>query len=384
MSGTDHRKPTSFRLRILLGCVLLWAGGSWALPEDPAGAGWVLVSLHLHTMDNPGYHHNPFNPDPPTSYSVKGFEDIARQAREAGIEALIFTDHHSVGIGFDPVFSREKELILLLGMEWTSTEGHMNLVEYGPQGPRDILLPSDPSEREPTEPDSYVSVIEEVHRRGGIAIINHPESPNHRWPENPFGADAVEVYNGTYSHLSFWQRRLQEKFRITGVGGSDYHSWDIFQDRPIAPQPNSPLRPVNLVWTGGERTARGIVEGIRRGRVQILSSPESPRVWMRLDGNGDGRFDEGREGDTYWVPPGKETRVSLQVRVLGGKGADLQLVHKKGPLPAIRVSGNDFVHRFQHTVQPDPNGFLYDFLRVEVRRGEDYALSNPIYLESIP
>ncbi|MDA2937808.1 CehA/McbA family metallohydrolase [Acidobacteria bacterium AH-259-A15] len=345
---------------------------------------WILVSLHLHTMDNPGYHHSPFNPNPPISYSVEGFHDIAAQARSAGVKGLVFTDHHSVGIGFDPVFSQTKDLILVLGMEWTSKDGHMNLVRYHPQSPRDILLPPDPSERQPTEPYAYPSVISEVQRRGGIAIINHPESPNHRWPENTFRADAVEVYNGPYSHISFWQRRLKESIKITAVGGSDYHSWDVFKKRPISPQRNSVVRPVNLVWTGGERSPEAILDGIRQGRVVVLSSPAAPRIFLRVDRNLDDKFEDGRQGDTLRFSRGRKAQVSMQIRVVDGAEGVLELIDRGDVFKTLPVTQSEFVHELNYTLHPDPNGFLYNFVRAQVRRDGEWAISNPIYLESAP
>jgi predicted metal-dependent phosphoesterase TrpH len=357
---------------------------SFAEEQVDIDKNWILVSLHLHTMDNPGYHHNPFDPNPPISYSAEGFRDIAAKARATGVKGLIFTDHHSVGIGFDPVFSETDDLILVLGMEWTSKDGHMNLVGYHPQNPRDILLPPDPSEQEPTEPYAYPMVIAEVQRRGGIAIINHPESPNHQWPENTFQADAVEVYNGSNSHISFWQRRLKERVKITAVGGSDYHSWDVFKQRPISPQRNSVVRPVNLVWTGGESSPEAILEGIRQGRVVVLSSPAAPRIFLQVDRNLDGKFEDAHEGETLSFPRGQKAKISIQVRVVDGEEGVLELIDREGPVKTLRVTECEFVHELNYIVDPDPNGFLYNFVRAQVRRDGEWAISNPIYLESVP
>jgi hypothetical protein len=168
-------------------------------------------------------------------YKREGLKKIFELAAEKGFAMVIITDHNTLGHWYDPLFVPTQGVIPVRGMEWTSDDGHANLVDFSSQSPGDVIVPCDwPAAPSPcSDGIDYAPMVQSVQAREGLVIINHPRLARHYWPDDAFGADAVEV-NGNLTDRKgtkgrqWWHARLAEGARITAMGGSDWHYWRPF------------------------------------------------------------------------------------------------------------------------------------------------------------
>jgi hypothetical protein len=408
-----------FRTRVLaiLTAIALVAPAPAALAQDaPISApppvdppGWFLVANHLHTSVG-GDH----------SWHA-GLSHLLNKANALGIDFAIITDHNTIDHWFFPEFVPHGRTIPVPGEEWTTPEGHAGLVAFRAENARHAIWPcTKPGSPHPCpttragpavrpeagpkgplaasgRPPDYRRMVDEVHRRGGLVFINHPKLIRHVWPDDTFGADAIDIGWNLSDPLGdrgrgWWHALLVRGIRIGAVGGSDYHYFLWPHEKPAPGDdprvplvcgdatPNAPAsgrvtpvpeleKPVNLV-RAGERTGAAVVEAMRRNRTIVLRHPGAPRAFLGADLDGDGRFDDAREGDSIPALPGQTIR--FQARVTGGDGRALRIL---GPTASstVRVTGTDFVHSFALTRGPAPA-----FVRLEIGSHGECA-GNPIW-----
>lgn len=299
------------------------------VPSSVSAEGtWKLVANHLHSSAGGDSHWS------------RGIRHIRQFCAENRIDHGILTDHDTIGGWFDPAFDTGPGAVLIRGQEWTSVEGHANLVNFSASGPQDAVVPEVPGDYDGVPPRprpaaviDHARTIRAVHARGGLVFINHPALRGYRWPDQTFGADACEV-NGTWENPSganakaWYARRLMAGQRIGAVGGSDYHYLRPKRRGVFTPDIE---KPINLVRVEGEGVP-GVLAGFRARHVQVLASPAAPRCELSIDAitgllgerwgdtQGDGRPD-GIGGDIRTVKAGQS--VKLTARVTGGKGQKL-------------------------------------------------------------
>ena len=355
-------------------------------PVDPTR--WHRVGNHLHSSTGIG------------QFKPEGLEKIFELAAKHHFAMAMITDHNTVAHWFHPLFTTTSGVIPVRGTEWTSDDGHANIIDFEVEGPTDAIAPCDSEQASaPCGDDGidYQHMVTEVHDRGGLVIINHPRLARHHWPDDTFGADAVEI-NGNLTDVSgqkgraWWHGRLVDGQRLTAFGGSDWHYWRPFEDddgeghihceteNGVArawPKPRF-TDAINLVRMETPSVA-ALREAIRGGHVQVLKRPDSPRLYMGADVDGDGDYSEIRAGDS--VAEG-EGPVRIQVRVLGGDGEDL-VVSVSRALPGgervesvqtFELEGDDAVVALE-LIRGAPGA---SFVRAEIgSRGR--TVGNPIF-----
>jgi hypothetical protein len=324
--------------------------------DDP---GWVLVANHLHSSAGGDQHWS------------RGIKHIREYCTEKGIAFGILTDHDSIGGWFDAEFTKTGPgSVLVPGEEWTSAAGHANLVGFTASGPEDAIKPNVSGDYDGNAPTTvngtptavdHVKMITEVHKRNGIVIINHPALRGYKWPDETFGADLCEV-NGTWENPSgvnakaWFARRIAAGQRIGAVGGSDYHYLrpkrkaedEIHAKGLVFPDIDDPI---NLVKVDGPGLP-GLYAALKARHVQVLKHRASPRCFVSVDANGDGKPD-GIGGDVLTASSG--ARVRFAIRVTGGKGRELY-VHDQSAgttghtIQRVPITSDDF------TVTVDRNG----------------------------
>ena len=100
--------------------------------------------------------------------------DILKQARKAGLGGVCITDHNTLkGNAEARKIADEFKLLVIRGMEISSTGGHILGIGISDEVPRDL----DPQD-----------TVEKIREQGGIAVIPHPFR---RW--SGLGADAVRT-----------------------------------------------------------------------------------------------------------------------------------------------------------------------------------------------
>lgn len=322
----------------------------WALQAVPADAvsrdGWRTVANHVHTSE---------------SHDARAsLNELVGDAARRGLDALVLTDHNSTAAcvpeALDP-HEEESGITLIPGEEWSSRRwGHAGLLGYGGEAIR--------------EADGVERAMAAAQEAGAVAIANHPTHWGLSWQPGLLDArlGGVEVWNGFWgnplaqneSALALWDDALRQGRRLVAVGGADYHGY--FYARI-----DQAVNRVQVTAPGRD----GIMEGFRRGRVQIAASPRAAWLDLTVDGHGIGEV----------VPAGGAHRV--RVAVHGGKGLELRLVTRDGVMARHRIASDRAA--FEAHFVGDPGGS--DFVRAELREGgaslsNVQVIANPVYLDA--
>ena len=225
-----------------------------AARRPASGPRWYRGDLHSHTTHSDG------------DITVA---DRVRGAVERGLEFLAITDHNTI--------SHHREtaawpggIIPIRGSEVTTFHGHINV--WG--------LSTAIDWRDDRRGGGATGIVEQAHRQGALASINHPSAFGDPWCVGchwDFARvdysifDGMEVWNGRWAipetddegALALWTDLLDAGFRMTAVSGTDSHSAE--EDAYIA------LPSTNVYADDGTEAA--VLEGIRRGRVVLSSGP---------------------------------------------------------------------------------------------------------------
>lgn len=315
-----------------------------AVPAKAIAEGsWRTVANHVHTSES----HD----------GRASLSELAFDAKRLGLDALILTDHNSTAASHPEArapHEAEAGVTLIPGEEWSSKRwGHAGIVGYDGAA----VLEADGLER----------ALTTAQDAGAMAIANHPAHWGLSW--QPGLADAriagVEVWNGFWgnplaqneSALALWDDTLRQGRRMVAVGGSDYHGY--FYARI-----DQAVNRVQVTESGQD----GLMEGLRRGRVQIAASPQAAWLDLTVDGRGIGEV----------VPASGAHRIRVSVQ--GGKGLELRIVTRDGLMARRRIAQDraTFEGVFVGT---EGN----DFVRAELREGGPsfssvQVLANPVYL----
>lgn len=346
------------------------------LAGDPS---WVLVANHLHSSAGGDQHW------------AAGIKHIREYCAGHGIAYGILTDHDTIAGWFDPEFTRPGPATLAPAEEWTSAEGHANIVGFSASGPNDAIKPDQSGDYDGELPGAtanatpaavdHSKMVAEVHRRGGLVIINHPALRGYRWPEDTFGADLCEV-NGTWENpgganaKAWYARQLAAGRRIGAVGGSDYHylrpkANQVQAKGLVFPDIDDPINLVRVEAPG----LPGLYAALRARHVQVLKHRGSPRCYVTADTTLDGKPDA-LAGDILTVARG--TTVTFTIRVTGGKGRDL-IVHDQAAgmnghtMQRVPVTSDDFTTTLSRTASGAATNVTY----FEVGKLETFV--NPLW-----
>lgn len=315
------------------------------------GPAWYRGDCHVHSVFSDGE----LTP-----------EQLAAAARAVGLDFIATTEDNSVSAHSTWRGCAGDDLLVILGEEVTTGDGHWLALALPPgqlidwrYGVRDGVI----AER-----------LRDVHRVAGLCVVAHPHAP---YPSGEFlfehdGFDAVEVWNGLWSSdrpwnadndaaLADWGRSLATDlahgtFR-PAIGNSDTH---------LAGQIGIPH---TVVWAE-DRTTTAIMSGLREGRCWIAGTADVDL--SLLAGAGTRRAGIGQRlqvGDDSLV-------VHLTLRGVRAGVVTVQSGHGeiyRGVLPADGCGDLPWrAKRRDHA-----------FIRVEVRHadGQLAALTNPIVIE---
>ncbi|MBX3469364.1 MAG: CehA/McbA family metallohydrolase [Planctomycetes bacterium] len=309
-----------------------------APPGPPAGR-WWKGDLHSHSApysqdaDRQGG-------DPPGM--------CFHLAEVAGLDYLALTDHRTLDQVNDPSY-RANTLTILDGEEWGGS------VHIGMVGLTRVVPEIDRSRGASTINSQMQAAFDEVHRQGGIAILNHPCQRGSESIYLSRSFDAVEVWNsywglalprgffdtddqhiddklrseglaqlgedctpelreavrhrgggGNYQALKLWEAHLNRGRKKAAVGGGDRHML-VF-----------PGLPTTRVFAPTQ--ARGdLLQGIREARTWV-GSWGGPEVEFTADADGDGVF-EAIIGDS--VPLNRQVRYRVRVQNAQGGRVDV-------------------------------------------------------------
>jgi len=153
-----------------------------------------MFDLHVHTCYSPDGYEKP--------------EDIAKYLKAKGFRGMAIVDHHTTR-GAVKAVKDVKDFIIIPGVEINTEEGH--ILAFG--------VMEDIKSREGEE------VVEEIHEKGGIAVLAHP----FRFSRPKIKTDAVEALNGrNFPIQNARGMEYVEKNDIPFTAGSDGHRlWEM-------------------------------------------------------------------------------------------------------------------------------------------------------------
>jgi hypothetical protein len=192
----------------------------------PRRPGLLAVDFHVHAF--------------PLSWSPLAPWDIVREAKHQGLDAIAIAGHNHVWAG------RAGSLTVISAEEVHPPRGH--IIALGIQRTVDWDQSSE-------------TIIDEIHRQGGVAIAAHPtKSSWDRWPDAAVrkldGSEVKQPITILNADAGREMSEFHERVGGAAIGSSDYHG----------------LGPIGLTRTcvdAAENTEVAILEAVRAGRTSI-------------------------------------------------------------------------------------------------------------------
>jgi predicted metal-dependent phosphoesterase TrpH len=240
------------------------------------GVDWDVGDLHAHTAHSDGSCDSLLGESVPCPVYLS----LEAAAREK-LDFISITEHNSTSqIAMNLELQSYFDSVLLVpGREVTTFYGHANV--FGTTEFIDFRLQAGSTKNA----DYLHSQVEEL---GALMSINHPGSAS---GEDCMGCGwvlddtdyakvrAMEIVNVGYvdmprgkAHIDFWEQRLNEGHKITGIAGSDNHRATRPRTHPSAiGNPRTWIFANNL-------SVSSLVEGIRSGKVYVDASGGAVRL----------------------------------------------------------------------------------------------------------
>lgn len=214
---------------------------------------WYPCELHCHTVHSDG------------DFTVEG---LIASAKERGLKGICLTDHNTYS-GREEA-AKEKDLVILQGIEWTTYFGHM------------LVLGADRFvEWRDAVPENIDEKMQQVHAAGGLVGIAHPFQlgtpicTGGRWDfrvQDFSLVNYMEIWSegeplmntANRSARKMWHEKLSEGFRIAPSMGRDWHR----AERNIRKGACT-----YLLCEGESLTSEGMKDAIERGRTSVSAGP---------------------------------------------------------------------------------------------------------------
>ncbi|MCP5098831.1 MAG: CehA/McbA family metallohydrolase [Chloroflexi bacterium] len=232
-----------------------------------AQPGWYRGDFHAHTTISDGLH----TPDAFLALAI-----------EKGLDFVSITDHNEIGAWTQ--FSQPSDILVMPGIEVTLYEGHWNVFPTieSSQWMEDLRAAYDEEGTAEKNNPIVTQTMQAIADNGQINSINHPCLPPWAWQFSNIDlrhVHCLEIINdptwpGSKNHpsnreatietVAMWTKWLNTGYRITAIGGTDYHG-------PLTTPPGyNPLitHPATYVYAP-ELSVAGILQGLQERRVYI-------------------------------------------------------------------------------------------------------------------
>jgi predicted metal-dependent phosphoesterase TrpH len=207
------------------------------------------VDLHVHTC---------YSRDCATT-----LEEVIFFSKKKGLNGVAITDHDTVEGALKLLGKKDKDLVIIPGIEVSTSQGHILGINVTTPIPSRL---------------SIKETIDRIHEAGGIAIAAHPSAffkggtglgegiVSH-------GLDAVEVVNSSdfpFFLLKYLNKRFADRIGLPQTGGSDSHLPET----------------IGLAYTiiediGSELDIENIVQAIKNGMTIPFGIPTPWKLRLR-------------------------------------------------------------------------------------------------------
>jgi hypothetical protein len=323
--------------------------------------GWYRGDFHCHTLHSDGVLTPP---------------ELAQLGQTEKLDFFAITDHNTLqayeGFGANP------GLLVIPGIEVTYKGGHFNV--FGIEQTEDWLAQMDyiPAPRAEDKYNSLTALMARTASLGLLNSINHPRLAPWAWefPDTELRhLHCLEIWNDPSwpdnqrdnpRAIELWTEWLNDGWRITGIGGSDFH-----RPQPPAGQ-NKPAERL------GQPTTHVYAENLS-GQA-ILAAVRQRRAWVSMGGT-QAAFQAQVNGQAYDIGAevGPQTgAIELRAAVTAcPDSARAQIVRNGAVVAEAAVTGGAAEVRFAEALNPaQPVWYRFDVY------GDDglmRAITNPIF-----
>jgi hypothetical protein len=322
--------------------------------------GWYRGDFHLHTNFSDGH----YSPD-----------DLVALCKDHGLDFIAITDHNTIAAF--PEFSKDPNFLVIPGIEVSFNEGHWNV--FGMEGMQDwlegiagdeMVLPLIKTGRTTSE------IMAQVAREGLLNSINHPLLKPWEWQDGATKLellDSLEIWNDPLwpdnerdnpRAVAMWTDWLNAGYRITAIGGSDFH----FLPRDQDPYPGEyPGLPVTYVYAP-QLSSAAILEGLRQRRVYVSMGPQ---VSFQAHVNGK-EFDIGADLGQM------DSQVEFTATIIPDAQAKTAQLVKNGEIVTqMSIESSPSSFQFSDLANSDQSTWM----RLEVldQQGKTITITNPIF-----
>lgn len=353
----------------------------WPSPILDARGGWYRGELHAHSIHGRG---------------VETVAQLVKRAEKLDLDFLAITDRNTLDAALDPDF-RSDSVVLIPAMEWGDDK----------RGQALIYAPATFPEYTPSRAEAQAMVIR-VQAQGGIFAISHPNFPIGSWQWGLQYANAVEVWCRQWRkvppmNLSLlndpWLARKDGKLVYSIAVAAATHGFSanaqaaLFYDLELvrgmkssviagsnSANPKVPIaEPVTYIYAR-EKSLRGILDGLRRGRTFVSRGLDGPRIEFWADILGDDTIDVGIGGI---IPVNRMSRLIVSVE--NARGARLDVLLNGLPIRSRPIESNQLTYVIEQ--RPETLA-VYRVRIVEAAKEFGYgptdllAMSSPIYAQS--
>lgn len=330
------------------------------------GPGWYRGDFHAHTTCSDG------------AFSPRALSDLAA---EQGLDFLAITDHNTIKAfdDFDDSYGR----MILPGVEITLDQGHCNVLgfEGNVAWVRELLHPlTELSYAEAhsfyNEGKSFRELLDQVTASGLFVCLLHPLEKPYEWRDGQTPVSffqGIEVINdptfkdaGTANAATrrLWSAWLNAGYRVTGIGGTDFHSLKPEDD------PNRLMRldlPLTYVYAA-ELSCQAVMKALRLGHAYVTMGPK-----IKFEARSDGRSRV--MGDDLGV---LHSPANLYGWVEGCTARAHASLIRNGKLIS-QAPVKDGEARVEWEVAPESGGSSWYRFEVVDDDDQSIAISNPIF-----
>lgn len=324
--------------------------------------GWYRGDFHCHTNFSDGVH------------TPAELLDVARAEK---LDYFAITDHNTID-GY-PGFSQASDLLVIPGMEITIETGHFNV--FGIPGRQEwmdhICLGQTCL---PQLPERFSTITQLMQATAGLGLlnsINHPLLVPWAWqyPDTQLGhVNCLEIWNdpGWFANaqanpqaVDMWTRWLNDGYRITAIGGSDYHTPN---PPPDPPKPPDRLGLPSTYVYAAELSAAAILNGLRRRQAYVSMGAQV-------------EFEVQANGRVYTIGDDlglTNNDLHFTATVTASPAPGYARLLKNGNT-VLEAAVDDLPARLQYTAPANPAAPAWYRLDVFDRQGNMLAVTNPIF-----
>lgn len=333
---------------------------------NPA-SGWYRGDFHAHTTFSDGYY------DP---------LELVDVARAEGLDFLSITDHNTIAALSD--FDPPADILVIPGMEVTLKEGHYNAL--GIERYRDwmeYIIATGPGTTTLQErAETITGLMEQAATTGVLNSINHPLLEPWAWLDENTDLrclQCLEIWNdpswpdnvrANPEAVALWTAWLNAGYRITAIGGTDYHRP---QPKPGENKPPERLSLPSTYVFAEQLSGAAILAGLRQRQAYVSLGP---RVTFEAEAGGTSYGIGADLGDLSGPIEFRATLSHSQV------ATHIHLIRNGNMIAEVSVQRES--GRLQYSDQVDSTRPAWYRLDVFGQDGEILVVTNPIFVGSWP